>query len=154
MEIADCSIKPEDDDDEGRRRMNDEMRGLMCGTAIDLTYDDDDETPSVGFSGESTRPEDLTKDSPGIGLRLSHSATDIMNPVTSQSDITCNVCTTRHMAPIPVCCESCCNVLEPAKLTTEQVWTCDADQCQGAELGYANIADAGRCGICGAKRRG
>jgi hypothetical protein len=125
--------------------MGDEMRGLMCGTSIDLTYDDDETA-----SEESTTLEDSVK---RTRVELSP-VSENLNPTVSDhsSGVTCNVCTTRHLPPLPVCCETCLNVLEPEKLTKEQIWNCTDNECHGAEVGYINYIDAGRCGVCGAKR--
>jgi hypothetical protein len=67
--------------------------------------------------------------------------------------VSCRVCTTEHPPPVPVCCESCSNVLEPEKLSNDRKWICKAPGCQGAELGYVNYEDAGTCGICGSTRQ-
>jgi hypothetical protein len=128
--------KPEDDDEEAKRRMNDEMRGLICGTSRDNPFDIDDTA-----SEEEILPPKIT----------SHSEiTPTTNVIPSVFNVTCKVCTTLHSSPIPMCCESCNNVLEPEKFE-RKTWICKASGCQGIGIGYANPVDVARCGLCGAK---
>src|SRR5579859_3481649 len=124
--------------------MNEEMRGLMCDNGtIDLT--DDDETASEESPPNTTTPSPRTSHlSPRSAL------TDSILP--SSSGVTCRVCTTLHPPPVPVCCESCNNVLEPQTLPPGQTWDCTASNCPGREVGYVNYTDVGRCGICSAKK--
>jgi hypothetical protein len=144
INVTDNSIKPEDDDEEAKRRMNDEMKGLMCGTSMDEPLFLDD-------TASEESDEDLTK-SRVLNSSGSHNTLANPEPSTSTSDITCKVCTTLHSPPIPVCCESCNNVLQPDKFPKNKTWICRVSGCHGSDVGYVNFEDAGRCGLCGAKR--
>jgi hypothetical protein len=146
LDGVDFSIKPEDDDDVARGRMDDEMRGLVCGTSMDNAVDIDDTASEEEEEEEEVNTQNtLSTDSP---------ATTSSNTKTVLSTgVSCRVCTTEHPPPVPVCCESCSNVLEPEKLSGERKWICKAPGCQGAELGYVNYEDAGTCGICGSTRQ-
>jgi hypothetical protein len=127
--------------------MNDEMRGLMCGTSIDLTYDDDETT-----SEEESTTHDIPSEKETVISPSQPAVCDNLISFSDSSGITCKLCTTLHVPPIPVCCESCCNVLQPDNLSKEQVWSCMANACHGTEMGYLNYIDSGICGICGVKR--
>jgi hypothetical protein len=121
------------------------MRGLMCGTSIDLTYDDDETASEESHPAEDSVKRTRVESSP---------VNENLNPTVSDdpSGVTCKVCTTRHLPPVPVCCETCSNVLQAEKLTKVQIWNCNAHECHGTEVGYVNYIDTGRCGMCGAKR--
>jgi DNA-dependent metalloprotease WSS1 len=145
--VTDFSIKPEDDDDDARGRMDDEMRGLVCGTSMDNAFEIDDDTAS-----EEDEPD--TPDKPTIQPSRRETAPVLeTSPSLSFSRVSCKVCTTSHSPPVPVCCETCSNVLEPEKLSDERKWICRASGCQAAELGYINYGDSGTCGICGSTRQ-
>lgn len=141
---VDFSIKPEDDDDVARGRMDDEMRGLVCGTSMDNAVEIDDTASEEDEEEVNTRNK-LPTESPAIP---SSNTKTVLSTAVS-----CRVCTTEHLPPVPVCCESCSNVLEPEKLSNDRKWICKARGCQGAELGYVNYEDAGTCGICGSTRQ-
>ena len=154
------SIKPEDDDEEAKRRMDDEMRGLMCGTSPDNPYDLDDTAseeessfrptqrrPPIESLGKHYSSSPTLKRTPSIEYTLTQAKN---NPLPSGA--TCNVCTTFHPTPIPTCCESCNNVLQPDNLDDRHKWTCEQEGCFGRETGYVNIIDTGRCGLCGVRR--
>ena len=129
--------KPEDDDEEAKRRMNDEMRGLICGTSRDNPFDIDET--------ESEEDEILPQ------KPTSHSEITLTtNGIPFVSKVTCKVCTTLHSSPIPMCCESCNNVLEPEKFKGK-TWICKASGCQGIGIGYVNPVDVARCGLCSTK---
>lgn len=134
------SIKPEDDDEEAKRQMDDEMRGLMCGTNLNTPYDGDD----------TASEEDCT--SPEIPQNSNVHLNSTSGGSCSSSGITCKVCTTHHSPPIPMCCESCNNVLEPEKCDHTQKWICKDTGCHGLGIEYVNSLDVGRCGLCGSKR--
>ena len=119
--------------------MQDEMRGLLCGTSVDTPYEID-ETASEESDLEITsreKPMEKRSDSEKIVM---------------PGAVECRICTTLHTPPIPVCCDSCGNVLQPEKLPKEKVWKCTNTTCSGTDLGYLNFSDVGRCGLCGAKR--
>lgn len=140
----DFSIKPEDDDEEAKRRMSDEMKGLMCGTNLDNLYNLD-ETASEEDSDVYISPSNPHAVRPQLKL-----STPPRSP--SLGRVTCKVCTTMHPALIPICCESCGNVLNPESIDKEKIWICLAPGCNGMAVGYVNFIDAGRCGLCGAKQ--
>ena len=117
------------------------MRGLMCGTSTYNPYNLDDIT-----SEEESSAPPQPKRPASIGSSRSQT---IVDP--SPSSVVCKVCTTFHHTPIPTCCESCNNVLEPDKLDDRHKWVCQQEGCFGKETGYVNFVDAGRCGLCGAK---
>jgi hypothetical protein len=121
--------------------MNEEMRGLMCGTSPGNPYDVDD-TGSEEEDSNSRQPNLSHPDSTNPRPRLS-------SP--SSSRVTCNVCTTHHSPPIPMCCDSCNNVLQREQYQGK-TWTCTAAGCHGIDIGYVNSLDVGRCGLCGAKK--
>jgi len=119
--------------------MKDEMRGLLCGTSMDTPYEIDDtasEESDLEITSRERPPEKILESEKTI----------------ISGAVECRVCTTLHTPPIPVCCESCGNVLQPEKLLKEKVWKCTNRNCSGTDLGYLNFADVGRCGLCGAKR--
>ena len=144
--MSDSSIKPEDDDEEAKRRMNDEMRGLMCGTSLNNPYNIDD---TASEEDSPSNPEIPLLSRPEIASSNSE-ITSQPPPLPSVSTVTCKVCTTHHAPPTPMCCESCNNVLEPEKFEGK-TWICNASDCHGIGVGYVNPADVGRCGICYAK---
>jgi len=117
------------------------MRGLMCGTSLDNPYDLDDTD-----SEESSSPAPQAKPP----LMESYHTQTTVDP--SPSGGTCTICMTLHSTPIPTCCEYCNNVLEPDKLDDRHKWFCQQEGCFGKEAGYVNFVDAGRCGVCAAKR--
>jgi hypothetical protein len=137
------SVRPEEDDDEAKRLMGDEMRGLLCGTNRTEIIDLDDTASEESF--------DLSRDSAPTALPIT-TPVAAPAPFSPSSEITCNVCTTAHPAPAPICCESCANVLEPTNLPKDKIWTCPAQGCLASELGYTNSVDAGICGICGHRK--
>jgi hypothetical protein len=143
--LTDFSIKPDDDDDVARGRMDDEMRGLVCGTSMDNAFEIDDDTAS-----EEDEPD--TRDKTTIAPSRSETV-PVVETSRSPSGVSCKVCTTSHSPLVPVCCEACSNVLEPEKLSDERKWICTASGCQAAELGYVNYGDSGTCGICGSTRQ-
>jgi hypothetical protein len=116
------------------------MRGLMCGTSLDSPYDLSD------TASEEDSTEHLT--------RASSDSKSTARIAPSISSVVCKVCTTQHSPPIPMCCESCNNVLEPESFESENTWICRSSECHGKEIGYVNSVDVGRCGLCGAKRTG
>ena len=138
---SDGSIKPEEDDEEAKRRMNDEMRGLMCGTSLDNPYD---------LDGDDTVSE---KDSFTV-FQIPSSSSGKKEPIgPSVSIVTCKICTTQHPSPVPMCCKSCNSVLEPERFEG-RTWICQSSECQGIGVQYVNPVDAGRCGLCGARPMG
>ena len=120
--------------------MNDEMRRLMCGTSAENPYDVDD---TASEDDSNNRPQN--RSSP----ETSNPHPRILSP--SSSGVTCNICTTHHSPPIPMCCESCNNVLQHERYKGK-TWTCRAAGCHGIDSGYVNPLDVGRCGLCGAKK--
>jgi hypothetical protein len=96
-DFVDVSVKPEEDDEEAKRRIHDEIRGLLCCSnqpdSIDLSDTASEE--SIDLSQEPSRSSPDAAAAPAT--------------------ITCKVCTTAHSPPGPVCCGSCANVLEPDK---------------------------------------
>lgn len=141
-EVTDDSVRPEDDDEEAKRRMIDEMRGLICATDESALIDPDDTASEEDFDISDKR----------LSEPSSTERTSDVSSTDRQSNVTCKVCTTCHSPPVPICCESCGNVLQPVKLSADKSWICSAPGCQGKSLGYVNSADAGICGICGARR--
>jgi len=119
--------------------MNDEMRGLMCGISPDNPYNVDD----TAFEEEDSNSRPLNRSCP-----------ETANPYPSISSpscrVTCKVCTSHHSPPIPMCCESCNNVLQHEQYKGK-TWTCRAAGCHGIGIGYVNSLDVGLCGLCGAK---
>ena len=158
---ADCSTKPEDEDEEAMRHMVEEMKGLRCGTNTDTAYVVAD-TASEESEVEDNPPE--TRVDPFLSTKTTSEPSTIQGTsgtvpkeaeaptqVTS-AQVTCKVCTTIHTPRLPICCETCNNVLQPDKLSQDKVWKCTSVDCDGANLGYVNFQDAGRCGICGHRR--
>ena len=139
------SVKPEDDDEEAKRRMNDEMRGLMCATNEKELIDIDDTASEESF--------DVSQEKSPVDKATAQSSSDATSTARSL-EVVCKICTTCHSPPIPICCESCGNVLQPSILSSDKVWTCKAPGCHAKDLGYVNSTDAGICGICGARRKG
>jgi hypothetical protein len=150
--VADCSTKPEAEDEEAMRHMVEEMKGLRCGTNTDNAYELDDtaseESDAEGEPKRSVATDTIVKESASTIAPESCSGETGPSP----TGLTCNVCTTMHTLPLPICCETCNNVLQPEKLPKEKTWKCMAPGCDGIALGYANFQDAGRCGLCGSKR--
>ena len=135
------SIKPEDDDEEAKRQMNEEMKTLLCGTTdepINLSYTTFEESDNTISNQPPKSP---------IASRTGSDGSSFVN-----DGITCRICTTHHPSPLPVCCESCGNVLEPEKLAVDQKWVCRARGCVGMEVEFFNYIDAGSCALCGTKR--
>jgi len=130
------SIKPEDDDDEAKRRMNEEMRGLICGTS----FDDPVTIPHENAPRIPTKSEVPS---------IRHFASSVAR---ESSSVSCKVCTTEHLPPVPLCCDTCANVLDPENLVPGKTWVCQNPHCHGRELGYVNSLDAGRCGLCQARK--
>ena len=121
--------------------MTNEMKGLMCGISPDNPYDDEDIVSEEEDS--NSRPSNRScPEKPNPYPSISS---------TSSSGITCKVCTTLHSPPIPMCCESCNNVLQHEKYEGK-TWTCRATGCHGIRIGYVNYLDVGLCGLCGAKK--
>jgi hypothetical protein len=148
------------------RHMVEEMKGLRCGTNTDTAYVIDDtaseesdveDKPATAVTDASIRTDAASESSISHGTtHISHGTIQPVSreekPEPSSTDVTCSVCTTIHTPPLPICCETCNNVLQPNKLSNDKIWRCTAPGCQGANLGYSNFQDAGRCGICGSKR--
>lgn len=151
------SVKPEDDDEEAKRRMNNELRDLMCATN-EISLIESDETASEedeDFNISDVKRQPLEPAFPQVWSdRLSDVPSPDAQPKNQHPEVTCRVCTTCHSPPAPICCEACGNVLQPEKLTDDATWLCMAQGCHGNELGYVSSADAGLCGICGTRRRG
>jgi hypothetical protein len=145
-EVTDFSIKPDDDDDVARGRMEAEMRGLVCGTGMDNDFKIDDDTASEEDEAD-------TQDKTPIGPSRREIEPVVETSSSPSSGVSCKVCTTSHSPPVPVCCESCSNVLEPEKLSDERKWICRSSGCQATELGYVNYGDSGTCGICASTRQ-
>jgi hypothetical protein len=155
--MADGSTKPEDEDEEAMRHMVDEMKGLRCGTNTDNAYVLDDTASKE--SGAEEMPTALhtdrpvpteTKPEPSTSHNTAETISEDQNSL--PAEVICNVCTTIHSPPLPICCETCNNVLQPEKISNDKTWKCTSPGCDGISLGYVNFQDAGRCGICGSKR--
>src|SRR5437868_6390791 len=147
------------------RHMVEEMKGLRCGTNTDTAYVVDDtasEESEVEENPPETRADLFISTETTSEPSMSHGTTGTVpkeneapTQVTSEQatgKVTCTVCTTIHTPPIPICCETCNNVLQPNNLSQDKVWKCSSPGCDGANLGYVNFQDAGRCGICGHRR--
>jgi hypothetical protein len=138
------------------RHMVEEMRGLRCGTNTDNAYllDDTASEESDAEEKPATLPTDPHVPAETIPKPMpSHGAPEIGSiEKESPAGVTCKLCTTIHTPPLPICCETCNNVLQPEKLPKDKIWKCTSPGCDGSNLGYVNFQDAGRCGICGSKR--
>lgn len=154
--VANRSTKPEDEDEEAMRHMVEEMKGLRCGTNTDNAYGLDDTASEESDAGKDSKVDQSERPIPTETRAKELTFRDVQErgsgeKESSPSAVTCNVCTTIPLPPLPICCETCNNVLQPEKLSKDKVWKCTAPGCDGLSLGYVNFQDAGRCGLCGSK---
>jgi hypothetical protein len=120
----------------------------------DTEDDDDDEATAPAQDGPVSADEidpDQNPVSNNATTPSDHPVQTITRAATPNSPriFACPVCSLENDPDTPTCM-ACANVLRPQLMPNH--WRCRSDACQGTR--YINPGDAGRCGLCQAKKPG